>query len=183
MQVGRLAARAMIGSLFIGHGTQKLYGWFAGPGIAGTEGMMEALEMRPARANAYAAGVTETTGGALVLAGLGTPLAAASLIGTMVVAIRKVHLANGPWAANGGWEYNAVLIAAMAALAEAGPGPLSVDARRLPDFHGSAFALAALGAGVAGSYLGTHPALNPPGQAPLEGEGAVAGDPATAHAT
>lgn len=77
MSVGRLAARGVIGGLFIGHGTQKLFGWFGGPGRAGTEAMMESLEMRPAKANALAAGVTETVGGGLLAAGLATPLAAA----------------------------------------------------------------------------------------------------------
>jgi putative oxidoreductase len=32
LMIGRLAARAVIGGLFIGHGTQKLFGWFDGPG-------------------------------------------------------------------------------------------------------------------------------------------------------
>lgn len=92
MSDGRLAARAVIGGLFIGHGTQKLLGWFGGPGRAGTEGMMEALEMRPARLHAAAAGVTETAGGALLAAGLATPLAAAGLTGVMTTAIKKVHV-------------------------------------------------------------------------------------------
>ena len=91
MQLGRLIARTVIGSLFIGHGTQKLFGSFGGPGLQGTDGMMEALNMRPARRNSLAAGLTETTGGALLVAGLATPLAAAGLIGVMVTAIRKVH--------------------------------------------------------------------------------------------
>ena len=52
MSVGRLGARVLIGGLFVGHGTQKLFGWFGGPGRAGTEGMMEALKMRPAKVHA-----------------------------------------------------------------------------------------------------------------------------------
>ena len=128
MHVGRLAARVAIGSLFIGHGTQKLFGWFGGPGPEGTEGMMTSLNLHPPRRNALAAGISETAGGALVVAGLATPLAAAGLIGTMATAIRKVHWANGPWAANGGYEYNVVLIAALTALVETGPGDMSLDA-------------------------------------------------------
>src|SRR5689334_24603747 len=94
MNVGRLAARVVIGGLFIGHGTQKLFGWFGGPGLAGTEEMMSAINMRPTRPNALAAGVSETAGGAMLVAGLATPLASASLIGTMVTAVRAVHLHN-----------------------------------------------------------------------------------------
>src|SRR3712207_2904884 len=128
MQVGRLAARAVIGGLFVGHGTQKLFGWFGGPGLEGTEQMMSALEMHPTRPNAIAAGLSETAGGVLLIAGAATPVAASSLIGTMITAIKKVHQPNGPWAVNGGWEYNAVLIAALLALIDGGPGDLSVDA-------------------------------------------------------
>ena len=151
MQIGRLIARTVIGSLFIGHGTQKLFGWFSGPGLAGTEGMMEALNLRPARPNAYAAGITETAGGALLIVGLATPLAAAGLIGAMITAIRKVHLPNGLWAANGGWEYNAMLIAVLVALAEDGPGDLSLDAALGLDDTGPAWALGALAMGAAAS--------------------------------
>ena len=95
MDIGRLAARVVIGGLFIGHGTQKLFGWFGGPGLSGTEQMMGALEMRPTRANAIAAGLSETAGGALLVAGAATPAAASSLIGTMITAIRKVHQPHG----------------------------------------------------------------------------------------
>ena len=151
MHVGRLAARIVIGSLFIGHGTQKLFGWFGGPGPEGTEGMMTSLDLHPPRRNALAAGISETAGGALVVAGLATPLAAAGLIGTMATAIRKVHAANGPWAANGGYEYNLVLIAALTALVETGPGDMSLDALLGRKLSGPAWALAALAAGAASS--------------------------------
>jgi putative oxidoreductase len=151
MKLGRLAARTVIGALFIGHGTQKLFGWFGGPGLEGTEQMMGALEMRPARANAMAAGLTETAGGALLVAGAATPLAASSLIGTMFTAIRKVHQPKGVWAAEGGWEYNAVLIAALVALIDAGPGELSVDAALGRDEWGSGWALGGLALGAAAS--------------------------------
>jgi putative oxidoreductase len=144
MHVGRLAARVAIGSLFIGHGTQKLFGWFGGPGPEGTEGMMTSLNLHPPRRNALAAGIVETAGGALVVAGLATPLAAAGLIGSMTTAIRKVHWANGPWAANGGYEYNVVLIAALTALVETGPGDMSLDALLGRKLSGPAWALRGL---------------------------------------
>jgi putative oxidoreductase len=151
MDVGRLAARAVIGGLFIGHGTQKLFGWFDGPGIPGTEGMMTALGMHPTKPNAYAAALTETVGGAMLVAGAATPLAASALTGTMITAIRKVHLANGPWAAKGGWEYNAVLIAAVLALTDSGPGVISLDNALGLRLTGSRWALAALALGAAAS--------------------------------
>jgi putative oxidoreductase len=151
MNLGRLAARTVIGTLFIGHGTQKLFGWFGGPGLEGTEEMMGSLELRPARANALAAGVTETAGGALLIAGAATPLAASSLIGTMLTAIRKVHQPQGVWAAQGGWEYNAVLITALFALIDAGPGEPSVDAAFGRDQWGPGWAIGGLAAGAAAS--------------------------------
>jgi putative oxidoreductase len=151
MSVAKLAARGLIGGLFIGHGTQKLMGWFGGPGMGGTEGMMESLGMHPPRRNAFAAGVTETAGGALLTLGLGTPLASAGLIGVMTTAIRKVHAPNGPWVSQGGWEYNAVLIGALTLLAEQGPGPVSLDHALGTERSGPAWGLAALGLGLAAS--------------------------------
>jgi putative oxidoreductase len=151
MSLVRLGARALIGGLFIGHGTQKLAGWFGGPGLAGTEGMMASLHMHPTRRNALAAGVTETAGGTLLALGLATPLASGALIGVMVTAIRKVHLPNGPWAANGGWEYNAMLIAALAVLAEQGPGAASLDHVLGVERSGVRWGLGALALGAAAS--------------------------------
>jgi putative oxidoreductase len=151
--------RGVIGALFVGHGTQKLFGWFGGPGLQGASGMMESLELRPPKRHAIAAGVSETAGGALVLLGALTPFATTALTATMVTAIRKVHAHKGPWVTGGGYEYNLVLIAALTALAENGPGPLSVDRDRM---HGPFWALASLAAGIAGSYLATTPPVNEP---------------------
>jgi putative oxidoreductase len=153
MHIARLAARTVIGGLFVGHGTQKLFGWFDGPGLQGTAGFMQALELRPAKPHAVAAGAAETIGGTLLALGLATPLGASSLIGTMIVAIRKVHLPKGPWVSNGGYEYNLVLIAAVAALVEAGPGELSLDHLLGIERKGPAWALAVVGAGAVGSTL------------------------------
>ena len=59
--------------------------------------------------------------------GLLTPLATAALSGVMVTAIRTVHLRNGPWVTNGGYEYNAVLQSLLMGLADDGPGKASLD--------------------------------------------------------
>ncbi len=151
MKIARFAARAVIGGLFIGHGTQKLFGWFGGPGLGGTAAGFDSMGLRPGRRNAIAASVAEAGGGAALALGLATPLAGAALIGTMITAIRTVHLKNGPWVSNGGYEYNLVLIVAVAALVEAGPGCLSLDAARGSQRRGALWALAALAAGAAGS--------------------------------
>ncbi|PPH96898.1 DoxX family protein [Rathayibacter sp. AY1B7] len=151
MKVGSLVLRLAVGGLFVGHGLQKLRGSFDGPGLDGTEQMMSSLEMHPARRNAVAAAVTETAGGAALALGAATPLAAAGLIATMVTAVRKVHWSNGLWNAGGGWEYNAVLVAATAAIVADGPGALSFDALICKRKWGAGWALFALIGGAAAS--------------------------------
>jgi putative oxidoreductase len=140
-----------VGILFVGHGTQKLFGWFGGHGLDATTEGFEQMGLRPARANAIAAGVSEAGGGALLVAGLATPLAAAILTGTMLTAIRTVHGKNGPWITDGGYEYNAVLIAAVLALAETGPGPFSLDGATGRERSGPRWAAFALALGAAGA--------------------------------
>jgi putative oxidoreductase len=151
MKLARFATRAIIGGLLIGHGTQKLFGWFGGPGLEGAAAGFDALGLRPGRRNAIAAGAAEAGGGAALALGLAMPLAAAALIGAQITAIRTVHLKNGPWNSNGGYEYNLVLIAAITMLVEAGPGVLSLDRARGAERRGTCWALAALAAGAAGS--------------------------------
>jgi putative oxidoreductase len=178
MGLGTLAVRGALGPLFVGHGTQKLFGWFDGHGLEATAGGFESMGLRPGKRHAIAAGAAEALGGALLTLGAATPVAASLIAGTMTTAIRKVHASNGPWVTSGGWEYNAVVIAAMAAVAEHGPGKPSIDDALLPRFKGPAWAALAIGAGVAGSYLATSPPFNEPGPAPAEGQGS-AGDVAS----
>ena len=117
--------RTIVGGLFIGHGLQKLAGWFGGHGPEGTGQFFDSLGLKPGRRNAVAAGVAETAGGALVALGRGrlTTLGAAALTGTMVTAIRHVHAPKGPWNTDGGYEYNLVLLAAVAAITDRSAGP------------------------------------------------------------
>jgi putative oxidoreductase len=180
MGLGQLALRGVIGPLFVGHGAQKLFGWFDGHGLEGTAGFFEgSLGLRPGKRHASAAGVTEFAGGALLTAGALTPLATAGLTGSMVTAIRKAHAQNGPWVTGGGYEYNLVLITALTALAESGPGPLSVDGARFPKLKGTALALASLAAGIAGSYLVTEVLNQQQAPAPHEGASPLPSDPAS----
>jgi putative oxidoreductase len=148
-----LIARLLVGGLFIGHGTQKLFGWFGGYGPDGTGGYMESLGLRPGRQHAVRAGAAETAGGTLLALGLATPAAAATITGVMSTAIRTVHQPNGPWVTDNGWEHTATVIAAVLAITEAGPGPISLDAALDIERKGTGWALAALIAGVGGSAL------------------------------
>lgn len=153
MKLARLLLRVLIGGLFIGHGTQKLFGWFGGGGLKDTAEMFDAIGMKPGHVNATAAGVAETAGGAGILLGYKTPFSASALIAVMLTAINRVHLKNGPWATNGGYEYNAVLIAGAASLAEMGPGRLSLDGKNARS--GPLWGLASLVLGVVGA-AGAH---------------------------
>jgi putative oxidoreductase len=148
--------RALVGGLFVGHGTQKLFGWFGGHGLEGTGQFFDDLGLAPGKRHAALAGAAEAGGGALLALGLATPVAGAALTGTMVQAIRSVHAPKGPWATEGGWEYNAVLIGTVLAVVEAGGGALSLDALRGHQRKGPLWALLALGAGVAGPTLLTR---------------------------
>ena len=183
MNVGRLFLRGVVGPLFVGHGTQKLFGWFGGHGPDATGGFFESLGLRPGKRHATAAGWSEAVGGALLTLGAFTPIAQAMITGTMVTAIRKVHAQNGPWVTGNGYEYNLTLIALTAALTETGPGSPSVDGALFGDgFKGKGWSLAALAAGVAGSYVVTERLVErTPEPAPQEGHADVPGDPALAR--
>jgi putative oxidoreductase len=134
--------RLLVGLLFAGHGAQKLFGWFGGHGLEATAQGFDGMGLKPGKQTAIIAGASEAGGGVLLAAGLATPLAGAAITGTMVQAIRTVHGKNGPWVTNGGWEYNAVLIAAVIAVVEEDAGPL--------------WALGALAAGVIGPEVVTR---------------------------
>lgn len=155
MKLGRLLLRATIGGFFIGHGTQKLFGWFGGQGLKDTAGWFESIGMKPGQVQATAAGVAETAGGAGLVLGFQTPFAASAVIAVMLTAINRVHLRNGPWNGNGGYEFNAVMIAGAATLAEIGPGKLSIDGLRKQDHSGSFWGLGSLVLGAIGA-AGAH---------------------------
>ena len=155
MKFGRLFLRIVVGGYFFGHGTQKLFGWFGGHGLDATANMFESIGLRPGKRHATAAGIAEAGGGAALLLGAASPLPSSVLIATMITAIHRVHLANGPWVTDQGYEYNLVLIAAALALAETGPGSPSVDGALGIERSGTKWALLALLLGVLGAE-GAH---------------------------
>lgn len=155
METGLLLIRVVVGGIMAAHGAQKLFGWFGGPGLAGTGGWLEAMGLRPARAWAAVNGLTEFGGGALIVLGLLTPLGSAAVAGVMLVAIATVHLRNGFFNSNGGYEFNLLIVAAAIALAFTGPGTISIDDLAGWTLAGTAWGLAAAGvaAVAAGSVL------------------------------
>ena len=118
MGLGKLILRATLGGYFFGHGMQKLAGWFGGHGPEGTGEFFEQVGLRPGRESALVAGAAESGGGSLLALGLFTPVAASMLTGVMTNAIRHVHWKNGLWNTDGGIELPALILSALAALAD-----------------------------------------------------------------
>lgn len=155
MSFGLLLLRLVVGALFIGHGTQKLFGWFGGPGHDGATGFMKSLGYAKPRQMATVAALTETIAGVLLVLGLFMPLAGAMVIGVMINAAMTVHRENGLWNSGGGYEYNLVLATVGAALAYTGPGALALDEALDLGLWGPLWGTAALLLGVltAGAVL------------------------------
>ena len=151
MALGKLILRGVVGSVFIAHGLQKLTGEFGGSGLAGTEKVMEVTRMYPVRRNALAVALGETFAGVGILLGAATPLATVAAVATMATAVRKAHLKNGFFNSKRGYEFNLTLVAAAAAIAIDGPGPISVDALIGKSRWGAFCGLLAVGAGLVAS--------------------------------
>lgn len=126
--LGLLIVRLLVGLTFAAHGTQKLFGWFGGGGIAGTGGFFDSLGIKPGKPMAILAGLGEFGSGLLFAAGLLTPLAAEGIVFVMIVAIATVSGRNGYWITSNGWEYSAVLIVVAICVALTGPGAYALDA-------------------------------------------------------
>ncbi len=115
-------ARLILGTIFMAHGAQKLFGAFGGPGLEGVVKMMGPI--------GYLVSIGEFFGGLGILVGFLTRFSAASLIVIMLGAIAMVHAKNG-FFAPGGFEYNLALIGLSAPLVIAGPGRIAIG-RFLP---------------------------------------------------
>ncbi|MCP8967923.1 DoxX family protein [Ectobacillus ponti] len=122
MSWGLLLIRLVVGITFMGHGAQKLFGWFGGYGLKGTGGWLDSIGVKPGVAMAFIAGAAELVGGFLFAAGILTWVGSILLAATMLVAIAKVHAPNGYWVTQNGSEYNVVLIAVVIGVALIGPG-------------------------------------------------------------
>jgi putative oxidoreductase len=154
MELGLLILRLVVGLALVAHGTQKLFGWFGGYGIAGTGSYLEQLGFKPGRVQAALSGVAEAGGGLLLAVGLVTSLAAAAVISVMFVAIVSVHLPKGFFGQNGGFEYPLILATVASALAFTGPGAFSLDSVLGLSWQGVSWGIAAL---VGGLLMGAAP--------------------------
>lgn len=135
--------RVVVGLTFAAHGWAKR---FSGGGISGTAGWFDSIGMKPGKLHANLASTTEMATGVMLALGLFTPLAAAGIVGIMVVAGWTVHRNNGFFIVKDGWEYTFIVALMAVAIAGLGAGAWSVDeALGLTDdwngFNGLAVAL------------------------------------------
>ncbi|GAA3573103.1 DoxX family protein [Marinobacter xestospongiae] len=122
-----LALRIPAGIIFVAHGAQKLFGSFGGYGLEGTGQWMASIGLEPGFLMALGAGSAEFFGGIALLIGLLTRPAAVVLAFTMIVAILTVHISNGLFMSNNGYEFGLSLLAISVALAFSGGGSFSLD--------------------------------------------------------
>ncbi|MFF0494674.1 DoxX family protein [Nocardia sp. NPDC003482] len=148
LDVGLLVLRIFFGGLMFVHGSQKLFGWFNGPGWHQTTTGFDHMGYNPGRVFGTLAGLCEFTGGALLLLGLFTPLAAAIALGTMINAM------NVTWHHGlEGYEGALLFGVAATALAFTGPGRFSLDHNRPWARHGLAWGIAAIALAVIAAVI------------------------------
>ena len=152
VSIGLLVLRIVIGLAMAAHGSQKLFGWFGGHGLAGTGGFFEMIGFRPGRTFALAAGATEVGSGILLALGFLGPVGPALMLSVMIVAALSVHWKNGFFAASNGIEVPFLFAVAAIALAFTGFGQFSLDALTgLDALFTPTEAVAALVLGVVGA--------------------------------
>ena len=124
---GLTVLRVFVGIIFAAHGLQKLFGWFGGGGLAGTAQWMESIGLAPGTLMAVLAGGTEFFGGLALIVGLLARPAALGLSFTLLVAIFSVHIHNGLFMANNGYEFALALLGGTIAVLFEGAGKVSLD--------------------------------------------------------
>lgn len=160
--VGLLTLRLVTGGLLAGHGSQKLFGAFNGPGPEGTGKMMEHLNLSPGKQWGMAAGLSECAGGALTALGLGGPLGQIGILSAMSMAGMTVHWGKPIWVTEGGAELPLTNGAVALALIVMGPGRISLDRAlgiRVPPWLSVGVGLGAASTIAAGLSLRSQPSM------------------------
>ena len=124
---GLTVLRVFVGIIFAAHGSQKLFGWFGGGGLAGTAQWMESIGLTPGTLMALLSGGTEFFAGLALIVGLLARPAALGLSFTLLVAIFSMHIHNGLFMANNGYEFALALLGGTVAVLLEGAGKLSID--------------------------------------------------------
>jgi putative oxidoreductase len=176
VSVGLLILRVIAGLTIAVHGSQKLFGWFSGPGFTKFAQGFQNQGLKPGWLWTSLVVLGELGGGLSLAFGFLTPLGAAGMFGAMFMAIAKSHWKKGFWNRSGGLEFPLQLLVAGVALGLTGPGNYSLDY-----LFGIAFpypllfiilAIVALLVDIAGLFLGrSRPAV---AAAPATGGGTTA---------
>jgi putative oxidoreductase len=122
-----LAVRAATGLFLMPHGAQKLFGLFGGYGVAGTGQFFESKLGLPAHM-ALIAGLIEFFGGLALATGFATRIAAGFVTGMMAVAVFTVHIHNGFFWTDMGYEYPLLWGILSLSYVVRGGGRKSIDA-------------------------------------------------------
>src|SRR5437763_785830 len=125
--LGLLTLRLTVGGLLAGHGSQKLFGWFSGPGLKGTAAWLESMGLQPGTPWATAASASEFGGGTLTTLGFLHPLGPLGTIGAMIMATAKAHWGKPIWVSKGGAELPVINMSTALALTLTGAGRFSLD--------------------------------------------------------
>lgn len=126
-EYGMVFIRIALGLVFIAHGGQKLFGLFGGKGLSSTIGFMNMMGFHPAVFWGAMLACAEFFGGLFSLLGLFTRWAGLSLAIVMAVAVFAVHLKNGLFMSNKGFEFAGSLLCMAITLIIYGGGKLSID--------------------------------------------------------
>jgi putative oxidoreductase len=124
--------RAALAAVVLGHGLQKLFGWFGGYGWNGTMQFFTQGLHVPALFGALVI-LSDSLGALALLFGAFTRLCAAGVAATMVGAVLLVHAPNGffmNWSgaqAGEGFEFHLLALALALPLIATGAGRWSID--------------------------------------------------------
>jgi putative oxidoreductase len=160
--LGLLLLRLTVGALLIGHGLQKVFGLWGGPGFDGFEKSLTDMGFQHADILTYVAAGGQLAAGVLLVLGLFTPLAAAgalaySATGILADAMAAHEEARLASFLTDGHQYKVIFVCAIAAIILIGPGRYGFDAGRgwaRRPFIGSFVAvLVGVGVGVAAWVL------------------------------
>ncbi len=140
--IGLLVLRVVFGGLLAAHGSQKLFGWFNGVGWRANAAAFDSMGYNPGKFFGTLAGLSEFTGGLLLLLGLLTPLASAIVLGTMINAVNATW--RGGLLTGKGYEMPLLFATVGVVVAFTGPGKFSLDHGRPWQRKGAVWAVVAI---------------------------------------